>query len=125
MAGRKKLFKKVGGHPVLNNNNNNTIYVDTRNNLTSKNRNVKTKKRKTKEELTQSTNSYKIYCGVEYSSAQCLKRKKHSDYLFGVYYDPCFFVLNEEGCVTSDLQQSFAEKVVRQKVVQQKVAQQR
>ena len=32
------------------------------------------KKRKPKEELKQSANTYKIYCGVEHSSARCLKR---------------------------------------------------
>ncbi len=32
------------------------------------------KKRKPKEELKQSTNSYKFYCGVEHSRARCLKK---------------------------------------------------
>ena len=65
------LLKKSRGvlnYSVLNTNNN--IYLHKK--QTDYSRNVKTKERKAKEELKQLTNNYKIYCGVEISSARYL-----------------------------------------------------
>ena len=66
----------MGGHPVVYsvfNTNNKTIYIFTQetNWLRQKRQN---KQRKAKEELKQSTNSYKFYCGVEIKSARYFKK---------------------------------------------------
>ena len=64
------------------NTNNNIIYIyisiEETNSQKQKRQN---KRKKSERRLSQSTNSYKIYCGVEYSRAWCLKKSKRIFFL--------------------------------------------